>query len=149
MTSQIPIVPYLYSRRPRPSLANFPSRQPQPAPRALLSPSPSQSAASNRMGVRLEGAGAGGIGWALASGGEGGSHPSNILDNGYAFGTVNVNGASARTTSSVLAAFKRGVGMDSAVVSRPSSTEAWKKLGITAVRTDHVYSAVLCYSLYS
>ena len=34
-------------------------------------------------------------GWSLrlrASGGEGGSHPSNILDNGYAFGTVNVNG---------------------------------------------------------
>lgn len=52
MTSQIPIVPYLYSRRPRPSLANFPSRQPQPAPRALLSPSPSQSAASNRIHTR-------------------------------------------------------------------------------------------------
>ena len=24
--------------------------------------------------------------------GEGGSHPSNILDNGYAFGTISVNG---------------------------------------------------------
>ncbi|KAI0357270.1 urea carboxylase [Trametes cingulata] len=47
------------------------------------------SAASNRMGVRLEGPP---IGWARATGGEGGSHPSNILDNGYAFGTVNVNG---------------------------------------------------------
>ncbi|KAI0631868.1 urea carboxylase [Trametes polyzona] len=47
------------------------------------------SAASNRMGVRLEGPR---IGWARETGGEGGSHPSNILDNGYAFGTVNVNG---------------------------------------------------------
>ncbi|KAI0368220.1 urea carboxylase [Pilatotrama ljubarskyi] len=47
------------------------------------------SAASNRMGVRLEGPP---IGWARETGGEGGSHPSNILDNGYAFGTVNVNG---------------------------------------------------------
>ena len=47
------------------------------------------SPASNRMGVRLEGAR---IAWARANGGEGGSHPSNILDNGYAFGTVNVNG---------------------------------------------------------
>ena len=47
------------------------------------------SAASNRMGVRLEGAR---IAWARENGGEGGSHPSNILDNGYAFGTVNING---------------------------------------------------------
>ncbi|OSD02241.1 urea carboxylase [Trametes coccinea BRFM310] len=47
------------------------------------------SAASNRMGVRLEGPS---IEWARATGGEGGSHPSNILDNGYAFGTINVNG---------------------------------------------------------
>ena len=47
------------------------------------------SAASNRMGVRLEG---GTIGWARASGGEGGSHPSNILDNAYARGSINVNG---------------------------------------------------------
>ncbi|OJT05232.1 hypothetical protein TRAPUB_3970 [Trametes pubescens] len=47
------------------------------------------SAASNRMGVRLEGPR---IEWARETGGEGGSHPSNILDNGYAFGTVNVNG---------------------------------------------------------
>ncbi|KAI0739997.1 urea carboxylase [Daedaleopsis nitida] len=48
------------------------------------------SASSNRMGVRLEGPGQ--IRWARESGGEGGSHPSNILDNGYAFGAVNVNG---------------------------------------------------------
>lgn len=48
------------------------------------------SAASNRMGVRLEGPGQ--IHWARENGGEGGSHPSNILDNGYAFGAVNVNG---------------------------------------------------------
>ncbi|KAH9896131.1 urea carboxylase [Cubamyces lactineus] len=47
------------------------------------------SAASNRMGVRLEGPQ---IAWARTTGGEGGSHPSNILDNGYAYGTVNVNG---------------------------------------------------------
>ena len=47
------------------------------------------SAASNRMGVRLEGPR---ILWARENGGEGGSHPSNILDNGYAFGTINVNG---------------------------------------------------------
>ena len=47
------------------------------------------SASSNRMGIRLEGPQ---IKWARANGGEGGSHPSNILDNGYAFGTINVNG---------------------------------------------------------
>ncbi|KAI0925356.1 hypothetical protein AcV7_005625 [Taiwanofungus camphoratus] len=47
------------------------------------------SASSNRMGIRLEGPP---ILWARESGGEGGSHPSNIHDNGYAFGTVNVNG---------------------------------------------------------
>ncbi|KAI0820844.1 urea carboxylase [Trametes gibbosa] len=47
------------------------------------------SSASNRMGVRLDGPR---IVWARETGGEGGSHPSNILDNGYAFGTVNVNG---------------------------------------------------------
>ncbi|KAM5536440.1 hypothetical protein V8D89_009876 [Ganoderma adspersum] len=47
------------------------------------------SAASNRMGVRLEGPR---IAWTRENGGEGGSHPSNILDNGYAFGTINVNG---------------------------------------------------------
>lgn len=47
------------------------------------------SPSSNRMGVRLEGAQ---ISWARTSGGEGGSHPSNIHDNGYALGTVNING---------------------------------------------------------
>ena len=41
------------------------------------------------MGIRLEGPQ---IEWARKSGGEGGSHPSNIHDNGYAFGTINVNG---------------------------------------------------------
>ncbi|EIW77496.1 AHS2-domain-containing protein [Coniophora puteana RWD-64-598 SS2] len=74
------------------------------------------SPSSNRMGVRLErfeydqtvehggaldvseNAESGGksaplgIGWARPDGGEGGAHPSNILDNGYALGTVNVNG---------------------------------------------------------
>ena len=47
------------------------------------------SASSNRMGIRLEGKP---LQWASETGGEGGSHPSNILDNGYAFGTINVNG---------------------------------------------------------
>ncbi|KAJ7698255.1 hypothetical protein B0H17DRAFT_1129781 [Mycena rosella] len=32
------------------------------------------------------------IAWARPNGGAGGSHPSNILDNGYALGTINVNG---------------------------------------------------------
>ncbi|TFY59196.1 hypothetical protein EVJ58_g5928 [Rhodofomes roseus] len=47
------------------------------------------SASSNRMGIRLEGPP---LKWARETGGEGGSHPSNVLDNGYAFGTINVNG---------------------------------------------------------
>ncbi|EPQ53370.1 hypothetical protein GLOTRDRAFT_117321 [Gloeophyllum trabeum ATCC 11539] len=47
------------------------------------------SASSNRMGIRLEGPK---LRWARASGGEGGSHPSNVHDNGYALGTINVNG---------------------------------------------------------
>ena len=47
------------------------------------------SPASNRMGVRLDGAR---IAWARESGGEGGSHSSNTLANGYAFGTVNMTG---------------------------------------------------------
>ncbi|KAF7341805.1 Urea carboxylase [Mycena sanguinolenta] len=34
----------------------------------------------------------GGISWSRPNGGAGGSHPSNILDNGYALGSVNVNG---------------------------------------------------------
>ena len=32
------------------------------------------------------------IEWARSNGGEGGSHPSNILDSGYAPGTINLNG---------------------------------------------------------
>jgi hypothetical protein len=40
-------------------------------------------------GIRLEGPK---IQWARLNGGEGGSHPSNIHDNGYAFGSVNING---------------------------------------------------------
>lgn len=47
------------------------------------------SSASNRMGIRLEGPQ---IEWARDSGGEGGSHPSNIHDNAYALGTINLNG---------------------------------------------------------
>lgn len=47
------------------------------------------STSSNRMGIRLEGPK---IDWARPNGGEGGSHPSNIHDNGYAYGTINVNG---------------------------------------------------------
>lgn len=56
--------------------------------------------ASNRMGIRLEpifdpakeGTEAKVIDWARKNGGEGGSHPSNILDTGYARGSVNLNG---------------------------------------------------------
>ncbi|KAH7886782.1 allophanate hydrolase subunit 2-domain-containing protein [Phlebopus sp. FC_14] len=48
------------------------------------------SSSSNRMGIRLQSKN--GIKWARENGGEGGSHPSNILDNGYALGTVNING---------------------------------------------------------
>ncbi|KAG1903472.1 carbamoyl-phosphate synthase L chain, ATP binding domain-containing protein [Suillus fuscotomentosus] len=48
------------------------------------------SSSSNRMGIRLESDQS--LDWARHTGGEGGSHPSNILDNGYALGTVNVNG---------------------------------------------------------
>ncbi|TCD67501.1 hypothetical protein EIP91_012306 [Steccherinum ochraceum] len=53
--------------------------------------------ASNRMGIRLEPADSEAtegplIEWARKDGAEGGSHPSNILDNGYARGSVNLNG---------------------------------------------------------
>ncbi|KAJ7706503.1 allophanate hydrolase subunit 2-domain-containing protein [Mycena metata] len=48
------------------------------------------SPSCNRMGIRLDNPGK--ISWARANGGAGGSHPSNILDNGYALGTINVNG---------------------------------------------------------
>ncbi|KAJ7093306.1 allophanate hydrolase subunit 2-domain-containing protein [Mycena belliarum] len=48
------------------------------------------SPSSNRLGIRLEGATK--IAWARANGGAGGSHPSNILDNAYALGTLNING---------------------------------------------------------
>ncbi|KZT52397.1 hypothetical protein CALCODRAFT_441644 [Calocera cornea HHB12733] len=47
------------------------------------------SSSSNRMGLRLEGPK---IKWARENGGQGGSHPSNIIDNGYAMGSINVNG---------------------------------------------------------
>lgn len=62
------------------------------------------SPASNRMGIRLlavdESAHSEGeqrnatpaLEWARVNGGEGGSHPSNILDSGYALGSVNLNG---------------------------------------------------------
>ncbi|KAJ6475105.1 allophanate hydrolase subunit 2-domain-containing protein [Mycena vitilis] len=48
------------------------------------------SPSSNRLGIRLDSPGK--ILWARENGGAGGSHPSNILDNGYALGTINVNG---------------------------------------------------------
>ena len=38
---------------------------------------------SNRMGIRLKGPAPS---WARESGGEGGSHPSNVVDNTYALG---------------------------------------------------------------
>jgi urea carboxylase len=48
------------------------------------------------MGIRLAVASDQGEGrailWSRTHGGEGGSHPSNILDNAYARGTVNING---------------------------------------------------------
>ena len=57
------------------------------------------SPASNRMGIRLEpGEPSAGVDndsiieWARPNGGEGGSHPSNLLDNGYARGSINLNG---------------------------------------------------------
>jgi len=51
------------------------------------------SPSSNRLGIRLEApTSEEKIQWARDSGGEGGSHPSNILDNGYAPATVNING---------------------------------------------------------
>ncbi|KAJ8473633.1 hypothetical protein ONZ45_g16222 [Pleurotus djamor] len=48
------------------------------------------SPSSNRMGIRLEYTEK--IEWARPNGGQGGSHPSNILDNAYAFGSINING---------------------------------------------------------
>ncbi|KAJ6572508.1 allophanate hydrolase subunit 2-domain-containing protein, partial [Mycena vulgaris] len=48
------------------------------------------SPSSNRLGIRLESPNK--IEWARVNGGAGGSHPSNILDNGYALGTINING---------------------------------------------------------
>ncbi|KAI0028655.1 urea carboxylase [Vararia minispora EC-137] len=50
---------------------------------------------SNRMGIRLapsDDSDRRAILWARRNGGEGGSHPSNILDNAYARGTLNING---------------------------------------------------------
>ncbi|MFT4218986.1 MAG: 5-oxoprolinase/urea amidolyase family protein [Microbacterium sp.] len=44
---------------------------------------------ANRTGVRLE---ARRLKWARASGGIAGGHPSNILDNGYPLGGINLNG---------------------------------------------------------
>ncbi|KAJ7476415.1 allophanate hydrolase subunit 2-domain-containing protein [Mycena galericulata] len=48
------------------------------------------SPSSNRLGIRLENADK--IIWARENGGAGGSHPSNILDNGYTLGALNING---------------------------------------------------------
>ncbi|KAJ7601111.1 allophanate hydrolase subunit 2-domain-containing protein [Mycena floridula] len=48
------------------------------------------SPSSNRLGIRLESSEK--TLWSRINGGEGGSHPSNILDNGYALGSVNING---------------------------------------------------------
>ncbi|KAF8876279.1 allophanate hydrolase subunit 2-domain-containing protein, partial [Infundibulicybe gibba] len=50
------------------------------------------SSSSNRMGIRLESLDDQPIQWARKSGGQGGSHPSNILDNGYSPGSINING---------------------------------------------------------
>ncbi|KAI0065226.1 urea carboxylase [Artomyces pyxidatus] len=51
------------------------------------------SSSSNRMGIRLApSTSENPILWARQNGGDGGSHPSNILDNAYARGSINVNG---------------------------------------------------------
>ncbi|KAK0443623.1 urea carboxylase [Armillaria borealis] len=47
------------------------------------------SPSSGRSGLRLEGPR---IKWARKHGGEGGSHPSNVVDQGYSIGALNVNG---------------------------------------------------------
>lgn len=57
--------------------------------KALLDAEWTATAASNRSGLRLEGPQ---VQWARTDGGEGGSHPSNILDQGYAVGALNLNG---------------------------------------------------------
>jgi urea carboxylase len=69
--------------------------------RALLDSVWSVTPASNRSGLRIEGPR---IKWARRNGGEGGSHPSNVLDqgglgfplmlivSGYALGALNING---------------------------------------------------------
>ena len=49
----------------------------------------SVNANSNRTGIRLEPCV---FEWARASGGIAGGHPSNILDNGYPVGAINING---------------------------------------------------------
>jgi urea carboxylase len=72
-------------------------RGPQSAPdylteadmQMLFSRSWSVNPNSNRTGIRLEG---GTFEWARRSGGIAGGHPSNILDNGYPVGAVNING---------------------------------------------------------
>ena len=54
------------------------------------------STSSNRLGIRLSPGvtfeGGNPILWARQNGGEGGSHPSNILDNAYARAALNING---------------------------------------------------------
>ncbi|KIR97121.1 urea carboxylase [Cryptococcus deuterogattii 2001/935-1] len=45
--------------------------------------------ASNRSGLRLEGPR---VKWARKDGGEGGGHPSNVIDQGYPFAALNMNG---------------------------------------------------------
>ncbi|KAG6877108.1 hypothetical protein C0993_010220 [Termitomyces sp. T159_Od127] len=45
---------------------------------------------SNRLGIRLSSSAK--LKYARENGGEGGSHPSNILDNGYTLGAINLNG---------------------------------------------------------
>lgn len=44
------------------------------------------------MGIRLQASDGSKLEWARENGGEGGSHPSNILDNAYSLASVNING---------------------------------------------------------
>lgn len=63
------------------------SRIDLPPPLLCLSP---LSAQSSRTGIRLDGPSP--IAWSRSDGGEGGSHPSNILEFGYPFKGINMNG---------------------------------------------------------
>eukprot|EP01084_Bolivina_argentea_P013740 25750_1 len=47
---------------------------------------------ASRLGIRLNGTNSNKFSWARTDGGEGGSHPSNLIDNPYPIGSVNFTG---------------------------------------------------------